>query len=648
MPSRTKRIATGALALSLSLSMSTIGSVQAQSPLPGAGESVDSQYIPPQVYSPPSSSAAQAGSGVMTGQVTHDIIPAQKLLSEGKYSEAEESFRELLVKDPQDLAATVGLGISLAKQFKLDGAEEMFDRVLLQNPHNALAYAGKAEVILNRLQSSSMTIRKNRESYLKQAEIYAKQAASLAPASAESHFALGRVYQEQGHLDSAAGELRTATQLDPHHSYAFSALGKIYLSQKATPQAVDAFKRAIELNSGNSGAHYGLGSAYLAQGDVDQAIQELNTSLYQFPNSWPVRMELGQAYQQQGNTVAALKEYRQSIMIKPENATPYLKIAEIRESKGDLELALAELHSGLTQMPYNLDLRQHIAEICLKLEKADQAITEYQTILKMGPNDTTAIKGLSKALCLKAQKQTASALLASNDYEQAMKSIDEAVKLTPNDMELRLAKAKLMSLAGTKPDISEIGEPQNDGERLAKAEALMAQGDFQKASADLTQVISNLQDARQAFAVGDVAILIKDLDNAEAAYKKAQAFSGSPKRVERGLTQIAKLRSDAQENVKVGDELNKKKQFDGAVDRFRKALSQNPKLAEARYGLALALEKSKKPTSAELAEAAAQYKNYLVLDAALPQKDKEKFEKLIEKLTDKAAKEAQKESKRKG
>ena len=178
--------------------------------------------------------------------------------------------------------------------------------------------------------------------------------------------------------------------------------------------------------------------------------------------------------------------------------------------------------------------------------------------------------------------------------------------------------------------------------------ALMAQGDFQKASADLTQVIGNLQDARQAFAVGDVAILIKDLDNAEAAYKKAQAFSGSPKRVERGLTQIAKLRTDAQENVKVGDELNKKKQFDGAVDRFRKALSQNPKLAEARYGLALALEKSKKPTSAELAEAAAQYKNYLVLDAALPQKDKEKFEKLIEKLTDKAAKEAQKESKRKG
>lgn len=637
MPARTKRI----FSLALALSITGATGANAQVPIPG-GESQESGYIPPQAEF-----KSESKKGVMTGQIATDVVPAQRLLSKGRYSEAEEAFRELLVKDPQDMAATVGLGIALAKQFKLDGAEEMFDRVLLQNPHSALAYAGKAEVILNRLQSSSMTIRKNKESYLKQAEIYAKQASSLAPASAESHFALGRVYQEQGHLDTAANELRTASQLDPNHSYAYSALGKIYLKQNSIAQAAMSFKRAIELNSGNSGAHFGLGSAYLAQGDVDEAIKELNTSLYQFPNSWPVRMKLGEAYQKQGNLVAALKEYRQSIMIKPENASPYLKIAEIRESKGDLELALAELHSGLTQMPYNINLRQHIAEICLKLEKADQAISEYKTILKMGPNDTQAIKGLSKALCLKAQKQTASALLASNDYEEAMKSIDEAVKLRPNDMELRLAKAKLMALSGTNPDISQLGDPQNDGERLAQAEALMAQGDFEKASQDLVQVIANLKDARQSFAVGDVAILIKDLDNAEAAYKKAQAFSGSPKRVERGLNQIAKLRQDSKESTTVADELLKKKQYDGAIDRYRKALSLNPKQAQARKGLALALEKSKRPTSVELAEAAVQYKNYLILDKSLPQKDIEKYEKTISKLEQKAAKEAQKENKRK-
>ncbi len=282
-----------------------------------------------------------------------------------------------------------------------------------------------------------------------------------------------------GRIDDAGTELRTAVSLDPMHSQALSTLGSIKLDQGSLAEAAENFKRAINISSSNSTAHYGLGAVYLKQGQVDDAIKELNTSLYQFPNSWPVRMALGDAYAQQGNQVAAIKEYQLSILIKPENAQPYLRIADIRESRSDLELALADLRSGLSQIPYDLDLRQRIAEICLKLEKADDAIKGFRTILQMSPNNPQAVKGLSQGLYLKAQKAAVGALLASNDYEAALKSLDEAIKLSPDDMELRLAQAKLMSLAGAKPDLSKMGEPQNNGEKLAYAEALMAQGEFQ-------------------------------------------------------------------------------------------------------------------------------------------------------------------------
>ena len=623
------------LAIALNAGMSTL---PAKADIPVPGEPGASR-----AYGS-SASARAKDDAVLTGQVATDIVPAQRLLAKGKYSEAEELFRELLVNNPQDLAATVGLGTALAKQFKLDSADEMFDRVLMQNPTNALAFAGKATVIINRLQSSSETIRKNRESYLRQAESYARQAVRLAPAEAESHYVLGRVYQEQHIMGDAASELRTAIQLDPNHSFAYSALGKVALKENSVAEAAENFKRAIELNSGNSSAHFGLGSAYLKLGQVDEAIKEFNTSLYQFPNSWPVHMELGQAYQQQGNTVAALKEYRQSIMIKPENAQPYLKIAEIRENKGDLELALAQLRDGLSQMPYNIELRQHIAALCLKLDKADDAIKAYQTILKMGPNDNVAIKGLSKALYLKAQKEAAGAMLASNDYESALSSLDKAIALSPNDMELRLAKAKLMSLSGTTPDITKLGEPKNEGEKLAAAEALMAAGDFEKASSYMTEVVNSVDDAKQSFAVADVAVLVKDLDNAEAAYKKALSLKGSPQRVDRGLAAITKLRNDSIEDVRVGKELFDKRQFDGAIERFRHAISENPRLADARVGLAQALEKKKDPTSVVLAEAAVQYKNYLSLKPNIPSKDIEKYERQISKLQEKAAREAKKEN----
>ena len=226
-------------------------------------------------------------------------------------------FREELVSNPTNVPATLGLGLALANQFKLDAADSLFDRVIGMDPNNASAYAGKATVMLNRLQSSSGTIRAAKESILKQAEDYATRACTLGPANAEAHMALGQVYKEQAKADQAATELSTATSLDPQMSYAYSTLGLIKLDQNSVAEAAANFQRAIALNSGNSTAHYGLGATALKQGQVDDAIKELNTSLYQFPNSWPVRMALGQAYQQQGNTVAAMQQYQLSSLIKP-------------------------------------------------------------------------------------------------------------------------------------------------------------------------------------------------------------------------------------------------------------------------------------------------------------------------------------------
>lgn len=634
MSNRKQIAVSSALALACLAACSVTGA-SAQVPIPGGG----SPSYPP---------VARPNSDIdYTGSVAHTTSTADRLLSQGKYSQAEDSFRDALVNNPSDINATAGLGIALAKQFKLDGADELFERVLRQDPNNAAAYSGKATILLNRLQSSSGSIRANRDSFLKQAEEYAQRAVSLAPASAEAHFTLGQTYKEQGRENEAASELRTATSLDPQHSSAYSALGQIKLNQNSYAEAAEDFKRAIDLNSGNSSAHYGLGATYLKQDRTDDAIKELNTALYQFPNSWPVHMALGEAYQKQGNEVAAVKEYQASIAIKPENADPYLRIADIRENRGDLELAIADLRSGLTQMPYNVELRQRIADTCLKLEKADDAIKGYRTILSMSPNDNRAVKGLSQALYLKAQKAAVGALLASNDYEAALKTLDEAIKLNPDDMELRLSQAKLMSLSGTKPDLAKIGSPQSDGERVAAAEALMAQGNFQQCSQYMQDVINRLNDPKQSFAVADVALMIKDLDDAELAYKKAQSLSGSPDRVTRGLAEVNRLRKSSADDVKVADELAKKNQWDGALDRYRQATATNPKNADARLGLARSLEKKKKPSSANLSESASQYENYLVLKTDLPSKEAEKMRQQIGKLREKSAEMAQKEQKNK-
>ncbi|MBS1989043.1 MAG: tetratricopeptide repeat protein [Cyanobacteria bacterium SZAS LIN-3] len=579
-------------------------------------------------------------------RITREVVRADSLMLGGKYDEAAELYKGEMTRNPNSVPATVGYGMALAKQFKLDGADEKFNKVLALDPQNAMAHAGKAMVMLNRLTSSSGTVIKNRDATLRNAEAEVKQALTIDPGMPEGHLTLGNIYKEQGKIDDAIAEYKQATSLDPKFSEAFGQLGIAELTKDQYANAVTAFKQAIALNSGNSTAHYGLGRAYYKQGLLDQALTELNTSLYQNRNSYPVHLTQGDVYAAQGNTVAAVQQYQESIRLKPENPDAYLHIADIRESRGDLELSNAELRSGLEMMPNNADLHLRVADNSLKLEKLDDAIKEYNTVLNNTPGNSAAAKGLTRAYYLKANKEAGGAFFVSNEYENAQSMIDKAVAMNPNDMELRLAQAKLRSMAGTPVDLSKIGTPTNDGERVAYAEALLAQNRFSEADQQMQQVIANASDPKQAFAVADLALMIKDLPDAEAAYRKASMMPGGQERGARGLALVAKAKDASRQDLTLADDLARRSQLSSAIDKYHAAIFGNPKVADTRMGLAKTLERLKPEASKDLREAIVQYKAYEALTPNMPPKELEKLNKKIDHLNEKAYKLEQKEKER--
>ncbi|MBI4532488.1 MAG: tetratricopeptide repeat protein, partial [Candidatus Melainabacteria bacterium] len=551
---------------------------------------------------------------LIKGKIERDVVMADELMLKSKYADAAELYKQAINRNPKNIAAIVGLGMALGKQFKLDGAEEQFDKALALDSTNAMAHSGKALVLMNRLQSSSATIIKQRDSMLKQAEAECKQALSIDPNMPEAHYNLGMCYKEQNRLDEASAEFLSTTQNDPQYADAFAGLGMTKLAQGSLAEAAENFKRAVAINPGNSTGHYGLGKTYLKQGLTDAAIKELNTALYQYPNSAPTRLALGEAYETQGNTVAAIKEYQESIRIKPENPESYLHIADIRESRGDLEFSIAELRSGLELMPQNGDLHLRIADESLRLEKLDDAIKEYKNTLDLIPGHSGAVKGLTRAYYLKAQKEATGAFVVSNEFEEADRIIQQAISLNPNDMELRLAQAKMRALSGQAVDLSLVGAPRSDGERVAYAEALLAQNKFKEASEQMNVVIGNAATAKQAFAVADLAVMVKDLDDAEAAYKKAQTYSGGQERAKRGLAAVSKARETARQDCTLAEDLARKKQLASAVDKYHAAIFGNPRVADARLGLAKSLEKLSPPEPKDLREAIVQYKAYIALE----------------------------------
>lgn len=584
---------------------------------------------------------------VLKGRIDRQVVLGDQFMLKGKYADAAEAYKAVLARNPKSIPGHLGLGMSLAKQFKLDAATEEFDKALALDPHNAMALSGKAIVDFNRLQSSSYTVIKNKQSILQNAEAECKQGLQLDPGMPEAHYTLGMIYKEQGRLPEAVSEFQEATKLDPQYSEAHSGLGIAQLNQGDVTAAQQSLRKAVELNSGNSTGHYGLGRCYLKQGLLDDAIKELNTSLYQFPNSAPTHLAMGEAYMAQGNNVGAIKEFQESIRIKPENIDAYMHIADVREQRGDLEHSIAELRSGLEMMPDSADLHLRIGDESLKLEKLDDAIKEYQTVMNTDPRNSLAAKGLTRALYLKSNKEATGAFFVSNEYESAQKLIDQAVQMNPNDMELRLAQAKLRSLSGAPVDLAAIGTPKNDGERVAYAEALLAQNKFKDADEQMNQVIGSATDAKQTFAVADLALMIKDLPNAEAAYKKAATLPGGAERAKRGLELVDKAKETARQDLTLADDLARRKQLGSAIDKYHSAIFGNPKTPNSRKGLAQTLERLSPPASKDIREAIVQYRAYMVLAPDLPVKDQEKLTKHITSLENKANKLEQKEKARK-
>ncbi|HEY9677783.1 MAG TPA: tetratricopeptide repeat protein [Drouetiella sp.] len=582
---------------------------------------------------------AQAGSRrLYRGGVSSGVAAADALLSKGNYAKANDAYARALKANPHDLNAMVGYGMALCKQFKVEGADQQFDKALAKDPSNPGALAGKALNDLNKLQSSSNTVRKSKDQILDEAMNYAQKALEADTRIPEAHYALGMVYKEQGKLNDAAGEFNKAIKLDAKYSDGYTGLGMVQLAQNNPKGAESTFRQAVKVNTGDYSAHYGLGQALLNQGKIDAALKELNTAQYQFPNSWPVRLALGKAYESQGNTVAAVSNYQASIAIKPENTAAYLGIANIREARGDIELSISELRSGLELMPDNADIQTKIGDESLRVEKMDDAIKAYQNVLNANPGNARAADGLTTAFYMKANKETTGGYFGDNDFDNALNMIDRAVQMNPNDVRLRLAQAKLRALAGEDIDLSKIPPPTNDGERISYAQALMAQNKFAQANQEFQGVLSRSTTAKNTFALADLELMIHDLDNAQAAYQKASTMPGGADRARRGLQKVQKARESARKNMTLATDMAHKGMHDSAVDAYHDTVFQNPKNADARLGLAKSLEDVGKETPVNLREAAFQYRAYVALAMNLPPKEQEKFLNKAQKLDNKAGK----------
>jgi tetratricopeptide (TPR) repeat protein len=174
------------------------------------------------------------------GEVEPNSVRLHELLAESyrdreKYSEAEAEYKVALNINPNEFAALIGAATNYLQELRIELAQEMIQRALLQNPSDPEANYIMGEVLFAEHKYSEA------EPYLKTG---LTTRAELIP---RIHALLGQVYGSQGDTPRAIEEYKLGLPSDDDGSVHYQ-LGRLYQKTGETKLAAQAFADSKALN----------------------------------------------------------------------------------------------------------------------------------------------------------------------------------------------------------------------------------------------------------------------------------------------------------------------------------------------------------------------------------------------------------------
>ncbi len=263
-------------------------------------------------------------------------------------------------------------------------AIEYFDLAIDQDPHYALAYAGRADCFillaeytvlpsgealpkaqesaekaleldetLAEAHTSLGAIRADYEWDWRRAESEFRRAIELNPSYATAHQWYAELLSQQGRHDEAIAEIRRAQELDPLSLIVNAIAGRILLFAGRVDPAIEQLRKTLEIDPNFSIANYDLGKAYLRKGMLSQAIAEFQKSVNLFKVS-ERDAALGYAYARVGKDAEARNVLKTYLRQSKRTYVSWYGIAFIYAGLGDNDQAFACLEKAFEQRDVRL------------------------------------------------------------------------------------------------------------------------------------------------------------------------------------------------------------------------------------------------------------------------------------------------------
>ena len=188
------------------------------------------------------------------------------LWEQGKWEEAEASYRRALSLQPNLAGAHNNLGTVLLGRNRLEEAVACYRRALVVEPNYAEA--------LNNLGAALC-----RQGALDEGEGLVRRALALKPDFAGAYDNLGTVLREQGKLKEAEASTRRAIGLAPDFTQALENLGSMLRDQGRLDEAAAVYRRVLRINPEDVDGLNGMACVLAASGDAARALGTIHRSL---------------------------------------------------------------------------------------------------------------------------------------------------------------------------------------------------------------------------------------------------------------------------------------------------------------------------------------------------------------------------------
>jgi tetratricopeptide (TPR) repeat protein len=299
-------------------------------------------------------------------------------LQAGKYREAAIDFENAIQLDQRFAEAHYELAQCYLGQSIWNGAyQELLLTVNLQ-PQNADALTGLAKLLL---------------AAGKPQDARDRAAASLAakPDNFEAQLQISSADAALGNLDLATREAQSAIHTAPNRPEGYVGLALIQMKEKKLNDAETSFQKAVSVNPAFLPAHLLLGDFYQQQERWQDSEQQYNAAIAAAPDNPAARGALARYYLARGRKDDAehtMTDARSAVAHDPRG---YRMLGDYYIGVGDFGKALAEFSSLSQTHPQDIGVKRTYIQILMSQNRADEANTLNEQILKENPGDLEAL-----------------------------------------------------------------------------------------------------------------------------------------------------------------------------------------------------------------------------------------------------------------